>query len=333
MGNILDIFNNDVFGLSSLSRAIQKLPYKPGRVGEMGLFDTQGVTTHTVAIEEQDGVLALLATGTRGAVKPPVAKNEKRRVRVFQVPHIPYDDVLLAASIQGVRSFGTETQLETVSQIVNNKLEQMRSHHELTHEYHRIGAVQGKVYDADGSTVLTDLFEEYNIVRTTVDFALSSISTDIRKKCLDVIRGVEAALGNAPYDRIHCLCGKNFFDAFIGHEYVKDAYHRYQDSVNLRNDPRKGFEFGGITFEEYRGKIGSVSFVNDDEANFFPLGVSNLFVSFFGPADFIETVNTIGQPIYAKQERLAMDKGIHIHTQSNPLMMCLRPSVLLRGTL
>ena len=49
------------------------------------------------------------------------------------------------------------------------------------------------------------------------------------------------------------------------------------------------------------------------------------------PGDFIETVNTRGIKIYAKQERMKFDKGIELHTQSNVLYMCTRPAALVRG--
>ena len=47
-----DCFNGDAFSLVSLTEAITKLPFKPGRIGEMGLFTEKGVNTHTVVIEE-----------------------------------------------------------------------------------------------------------------------------------------------------------------------------------------------------------------------------------------------------------------------------------------
>jgi hypothetical protein len=39
-------------------------------------------------------------------------------------------------------------------------------------------------------------------------------------------------------------------------------------------------------------------------------------------------VNTLGLPIYAKQSPQKFDRGSDLHTQSNPLPMCLRPGVL-----
>lgn len=330
--NMLDYFNNDVFGLTSLTNAINLLPFVPSRIGQMGLFSSTGVNTTTVVLEEKNGILSLLPTKHRGANNNTQAKDEKRVVRSFVVPHIPYDDTILAASIQNVRQFGSNDRLQSLVQVVNDKMSQMRQDHEVTLEYHRIGAIKGVILDADGSTTIYDLFNEYGVTRPSVNFDLEDQTTDIRAKCVEVLRAIEEALGARMYQGVHAMCGASFFDDFIGHEYVRDAYHRYQDSINLRNDVRKGFEFGGITFEEYRGKIGNVDFVPDTEANFFPVGVPGLFVTYNAPADFVETVNTLGLPIYAKQERLKFDKGIEIHTQSNPLCLCTQPKVLVQGT-
>lgn len=329
---ILDVFNQDMFKCASLTAAINKLPYKPSRIAEMKLFAEQGVTTDKVVIEEQDGILALLPTSKRGQAGT-VAKVGTRRARAFVIPHIEQEDSVLADDVLNVRKFGSENQEEAIAEVVNNRLAAMRQNHEITLEYQRIGALQGQILDADGSTVIYNLFNEFDVVEQTVDFALDVTTTNVLSKCVEAARLIEDALGASIYTRLHAFCGKNFFDALTGHVYVQDAYHRYQDSLMLRSDTRKGFEFGGITFEEYYGKIGSVSFIDANEARIFPVGVQDLFVTYFAPADMIEAVNTIGLPLYAKQERMPLDKGIRLHTQSNPLSLCLRPRCLVKATI
>jgi hypothetical protein len=91
------------------------------------------------------------------------------------------------------------------------------------------------------------------------------------------------------------------------------------------------FEFGGITWENYRGYVGSQAFIDPDKCYLFPLGVPNLFKTFFGPADYIETVNRQGQRMYAKQYPMPNDKGIFMEVQTNPLNVCTRPNALLKG--
>lgn len=332
MAEILDIFRtNSAFNCASLTDALNRVPFKPSRLGEMGLFTGKGINTTTAIFEEKDGVLALIPTKMRGE-QPSAARRGGRRARSFLVPHIPLADTILADDVQNVREFGSESQLESVAAYVTERLEEIRQSHEVTLEWHRIGAIQGLIKDADGSSTIYNLFTEFGVSRDTVNFQLGVATTDVRDKCLQVLRLVEAALGAAAYDHVHALCGATWFTAFIGHEYVRDAYHRWRDSENLRNDPRRGFEFGGIIFEEYRGKIGNIDMVPLTEAQFFPVGVPRLFQTVHAPANYVETVNTIGKPFYAKQERMKFDKGIELDTQQNPLCICTRPKTLVQGT-
>jgi len=328
---LLDIFKSDAFGLASLTDAINRMPYKPARIGEMGIFESQGVTTRAIMVEENNGVLSLLPTKRPGEPATQ-ARAGKRTMRSFTVPHIPFNDTVLASSVQGVRKFGSENETEGVAEVVNNRLAEMRQSHEATLEYHRVGAIHGSLLDADGATEIYNLFTEFGVTETTVDFVFATATTDVRDTCITVIEAIEDALQNAPFTKVRAICGSTWFRALIGHDSVKDAYYRFQDSVNLRNDPRKGFEFGGITFEVYRGSIGSVDFINTSQARFFPEGVPGLFKTYYAPADFIETANTIGLPMYAKQKVMDYDRGIEIHTQSNPLCLCTRPLVLVKGT-
>lgn len=327
----LDIFKGSAFETMQLTAAINKLPYAPQRIGQMKLFADKGVRVSTIVIEERDNVLALLPTKNRG--EPATLHDRaKRTVRSFSVPHIPYEDRISAEDVQGIRAFGSETELQSVAAVVNEQLTSMRQDHEVTWEHLMIGALQGNILDADGTTVIYNLFTEFGTTEQTTDFILGTTTTNVRAKCLAVKRQIELALGATVYQHIHAFCGATWFDAFINHTNVKAAYERFQNGAMLRNDPRSGFDFAGIIFEEYVGSIGGVSFVNAAQARFFPVGVPNLFWKFNAPADFIESANTLGKPLYAKQKVEDYERGIGIHTQSNPLPMCVRPRCLVKGT-
>ncbi len=334
--SILDVFNTNPFGVVSLTEALNLLPFAPSRIGQMGLFKRKGQTQPTLLLEELAGIISLLPFAPRGAPGA-YGKKAKRTMRTLSIPHIPHNDTLLATDVEGVRAFGSESTLETVSGLVNDRLAQMRQNHEVTLEHQRAGAIQGIVRDAD-ATVLYNLFEEFGVgARSTVDFVFGTSTTSQRLKTLAVKRLVEDGLGAGTYDHIHALCGKTFFETFINHADVELAYARYQNGSMLRNDPRAGFEFAGIVYEEYRGKAlldggtTTTEFLPAAEAQFFPVGVTGLFQTFDAPADFIETVNTVGRPVYAKQERMEFDRGIKLHTQSNPLCICTRPNCLVKG--
>jgi hypothetical protein len=296
---------------------------------------TEGVRARTIMIEEMNGVLNLLPTMPVGSPGT-LGTQGKRKVRSFVIPHIPHDDVVLPEEVQGLRAFGSENELEALSNLIAKKLQTMRNKHAITLEHLRMGALKGIILDADGSTVY-DLYTEFGIVAKTVNFALTTNTTEVLLKILEVKRHIEDNLRGEFMTGIHCLCSPGFFDALTTHAKVKEAYARWQQGQILFTDNRTNFSFGGITFEEYRGQAtdaaGTVrKFIADDEAHFFPLGTATTFRTYFAPADFNETANTLGLPLYAKQAPRKFDRGTDLHTQSNPLPIALRPEVLVKAT-
>lgn len=324
--SLTDIFNADAFGLISLTQSIEELPFRPGRIGQLGIFTVKGIPHTTFAVEMREGIITILPTAPRGSPAS-LGKGAKRTMRSFACAHIPHDDTVLADEVQNVRAFGSENTAQGVAQVVNDRLTLMKANHETTFEHLRAGAIKGVVYDSDGSTVLSNLFTEFGVSEVDTDFVLGTAGTDIRAKCLVVARSIEDTLGGSGYSKIRVLCHHEWFDRFISHATVVAAYARYKDGEMARSDPRSGFSFAGMIFEEYRGKVGTVDFIPKNTARAFPEGVPGLFQMVFAPADFIETANTLGKPIYAKQEILPMNRGVHIHTQSNPFAMCTRPAV------
>jgi len=327
---MLDVFKTDAFSVVSLTAAINKAPHKPTRIGTLGLFREKGITTTTVVVEEKAGQLELIGTSQRGEPATTLG-NAKRKVRSFAVPHLEKDGKIYADSLQGVRVFGSEDATQAVQATVDEKLAELRGMHDATLEHLRIGAIKGEILDSDGSTVLFNLFDEFGVVQQTEDIALGTAGTNVRNKAVAIARKIEAELGATQTTGYRAFCGDAFFDALVGHAKVEGAL-QYQESRLLRTDLRAGFEFGGIVWENYRGKVGSVDFINTDLAYVVPEG-TDIFQTNFAPADFLETVNTIGLPAYAK---MAFDdelnRWVKVHTQSNPLALCLRPRAVVKVT-
>src|SRR6185369_1256410 len=136
---------------------------------------------------------------------------------------------------------------------------------------------------------------------------------------------------------VRAECGDAFFDDLIANPEVRASYLAQQEASQLRGCYVQGgqsfgeFDFGGITWENYRGTVGATDFVNTDKCHIYPMGVPNLFRSYFAPGDYMETVNTIGQRMYAKQYLMENGKGVNLDTQSNILSICTRPKTLLLG--
>jgi len=331
-------FANPAFSMAALTAAINILPNRYGRLEELNLMPEKPVRQRQIVVEEMNGVLNLLPTLPPGSPGT-VGLRGKRKLRSFVVPHIPHDDVVLPEEVQGIRAFGSETEIESVAAVVARHLETMRNKHAITLEHLRMGALKGVILDADGS-VLVDLFDAFEIEQTTIDFPFSNDKADVKGACIALLAAIEENLKGEFSTGVHVLCSQEFFAALTHHPTVKTAYANWQNGLVLINDVRKGFTFGGVTFEEYRGKavhaVGEKTlvrrFIAAGEAHAFPLGTIDTFGTYFAPADFNETVNTLGQPLYAKQEPRKFDRGTDLHTQSNPLPMCHRPGVLVKLT-
>lgn len=335
----LDIFKADGFSTAELTDAINVVPNRYGRAGELNIFPDSGVRTNSVTVEYKNGVLNLLKTKERGAPGT-VGKGPKREVRTFEIFHIPHDDSIKAADIDSIRAFGSETELQGVQDAVNDKIINMRMKHDITREHLRMGALKGDILDADGTSIL-NLFTEFSVTEKVVDFDFAAADA-AQSKTLEVLRHIEDSLMGDVYSRVRALCSPEFFDNLISEDAVKRSWDNWQGNSNMLGiDPRHGFVWNGIIYEEYRG---SATYLNEDdtttirkfipagEARFYPEGTNSSFRTYNAPADFMETVNTMGLPFYAKQKIMDFDKGVDIHTQSNPLPLCLRPAVLVRGT-
>ncbi|CAK0769506.1 hypothetical protein CCP4SC76_5190001 [Gammaproteobacteria bacterium] len=166
-------FDNPAFSMASLTAAINIIPNRYGRLEALNLFPTKPVRTRQVLVEEYRGVLNLLPTMPPGAPGT-VGTRGKRKVRSFVIPHIPHDDVVLPEEVQGLRGFGSETELESLSDVMARHLETMRNKHAITLEHLRMGALKGVILDADGS-VLYNLFNEFEITPKVITFSLGAI--------------------------------------------------------------------------------------------------------------------------------------------------------------
>ncbi len=327
-----DVFAPDLFTTTALTAAINEVAYQPGLIRDLGLFGVDGVSTLTVIIERDKDLLNLVPVSERGSPGN-IPGTTKRDALSFIIPHLQQNDALMADSVQGVRAFGTVDQHQTVEQERDKKLNRMARNLDFTHEYHRLGAVQGKILDADGQTVLIDLFDAFDIQEPdAIDFDFTAedfVDGAIMQKCHDVQYAMEEALDGVPYEAIHALVDNKFWTALTTHPEVRETFKYQQGLKNREGNVNIPFEYGDIIWHRYRGK--GACAIPDNTARFFPVGVPDLFITRYGPADYVETVNTTGLPRYAKAEPMKMGKGIELEAQSNALHLCTRPKVLLTG--
>lgn len=350
MPEVLDIFNNDAFSAASLTDAVNMVPNAYGRVNDLGIFTDEPVSTTSVVASITNGVLNLLPTRPRGAPAS-LGAPERQNLRSFVVPHIPHDDAVLATDVQNMLARAPNAGLDTVVSAVNRKLVTMRRKHAITLENLRVGALKGIVYDYDGTTVIYNWFTEFGVTQQSFDFVLGTAGTDVPGLCADVVGYMEDNLLGDTMTSVHALASPEWMKKFLAHPKVQGAFNFFNQANGLnpqRDNVRKMFPFQGIMFEEYRGGATKLNedktttfqrFIPAGEVRFFPLGTTETFKNYWAPPDFVDGVNVAptvdgadAQVFVAPLERMKFGKGMEIHTESNPLPICKRPALLVRGT-
>jgi hypothetical protein len=332
-------FASDAYSLVNMTTAFNIYPNQYGLVSKMNIFNDQPLMTKTALIERRNNVLNLIPS-TQWGGPPPVNTSAKRDVVSFPVPHIPVVDSVLPSDVNGIRAFGSGSTLDTIDDRMALKLQEMGRKLDITVEFLRVGALRGLVVDGDGATTLANLFTVFGVTQQVINFPFSTTTTQTLTAVQNLSRYFEDNLKGETMDEVIVLCSGTWWDAFITHPNVVIAYQYFLNNQNiLRDDFRKiGFVYQGVRFIEYRGHASlpsgtDVKFVPTDEAIAFPIGTSPQFAqTFFAPAEFNETVNTMGLPRYAKQAPRRMDQGWDIWTETNPLPIVNRPDLLVRIT-
>lgn len=338
----MDIFNDDAFSLVSMTAAVEKMPTVPTFLGSLGLFDEEGVTTDIVSIEQKGMTLTMIPTSQRGT-ELPMGSTDKRSLRHFTIPRVAKGDQVFAREIQGLRAFGTESELESVIRLVAQKQQKLLTEHALTMEYHRLGALQGILLDSDGSTELYNYFTEFGISQPAeIDFDLdnaSPASGALKNAIAAAKRTAIRALGAAyvpGVTRFLWLCGDTFYDQLTAHPEVRATYANWEAAQALRGSVGSvfsTFSFGEMEWHNYQGTDdNSTVAIGTTKCKLVVLGARGLYRRFNGPGETMETVNTLGLPIYSMLVR-DNDRNMWVKPEiySYPLHICTRPEVLLRG--
>jgi len=337
----MDIFGQDAFSMVTLTDAVKEIDYKPSLLRDMNLFEKQPSRTKTIMLEKKGDTLALIPVSERGAPLDQATKD-KRDIRHVDTSRLAKQDVITADEIQNIRAFGTESELKQVQAEVAERIMSLEDDLELTEENMMLGAVQGIVVDADGSTVLHNWFDFWGVTQPVeVDWDLDNGSPAqgvLVKKCKATIRTMQKAGKGVftPATEVIGICGDAFYDDLVAHKEVQGNTITPQEAERLSNEFGNAYgaiRFGKITWINYRGTDDdSTVAVGDDKVKFFPRNAKGVFKHALAPAEFMPYVNQPGKERYAMTlPDLKRAAFVEVELYSYPLMYCTRPAMLLRG--
>jgi hypothetical protein len=331
----MDVFNQNPFLAVSLTEAVRKSQTIPGLIGSLKLFTPKPVRTRKVAVEVKGNTLNIIQTSNPGDPRTYRANN-KATIVDLRTRRIDEASVITAEELQGIRAFGSETELKSLQTEVAERQQDIIDDLSATVERLRLSCINGVLLDADDTTIY-DYYSTFGIsAPSEIGFNWAS-RTGVRKFIATNVKLpiVRALGGVAPAGmRIACLCGDDFFfDMQENAEYRATYLNTANASKLLEDTVFDAIDAFGITWIHYRGTDDNTKVaINTAKAKFFPVGVRGLFQEAFAPAPTFSLVNTMGQEWYS---RIVTDKDREewaaIEMESHRLPICTRPDALLSG--
>lgn len=322
------------FEVQDWTEEVNVIPNQWGTIGQLGLFQEEGVAEHVVVFEEiiKDG--ALIVDRVRGD-RATYGKDATRKLHTFAVPHFPYDDAITPMDVQGKRAYGKASEVETLELVRTRKMERIRQNHAWTLEVARAQAITAGTVYAPSGTVSQDWNTEFSVTRKTVDFTLGTGTVDIIAKIEEGIAHIQDnAMGETVTGTV-VLTSPEFFAKLISHAKVTNAYQYYtstQEPLRQRlggaQALHREFTHGGTRFVEMRDTLAGQRLIPANKAFMIPTGTS-IFKTYFSPANRFGLVNTIGEQVYMFESNDGKGTKIEIETESNFVNALLNPRLVI----
>lgn len=343
----LDILRNDAFSVVSLRRLVDNLPFVPTMLGQMGLFNPQPVRTREIILYEEDGNVHLIPTTEIGS--PDVHQiRDQGRARLLRTKRLAKMDTVRAGELIGIADTAIpETiRLRTAQELTAKRLSKLKSDLEATKELHRLGALQGKLVDADGTTVIYNYFDEYGISQPpTISVNYSTLSEDEIAMFFqeNVIVPMELTLKDRVPNgvQVGALVGDYHWGRLMRHPGFRKLWELKALTQATAVDPLfapnnwRTIDFAGIRWINYRGSTSGDIAVPTADAIFFPMNARDVFDVYWAPGETLLDITSPGLPEYVYLQpdvRTAMPEKLDIFLRCYPLYACIFPKCLIRMT-
>lgn len=315
-------------------QAITFLPNEWGLLNEMGIFQNEYVASDTVQLESKSFGLSLIPDTYRGT-RNNVNSGELGKILTYSATHHPLDDALYASELVGRRRFGTSDQVDTEALKVAEKLERMRKSHAITLEAARWHTITtGTQYSPNG-TRSANFYADAGVSRFEKDLVLGTATTEVGQLAQEAVASIQDTLGNGEVvTGFVAFCGPTFFKRLTSQANIKQIWGTYSSQVEpFRNGFRSGqyqrFVHQGIEYIEIRGGYNGTNFVPTNDAYLVARG-SDAFKTFFTPAQRFDTLNSLGEEMYAWSQRNASNTAIEFQSESNHVSVLLKPQGIAR---
>lgn len=333
--------STNAFQLVDRTNDVILIPQNPTLMSESGIWSEEFLATRTVTFEERSGSIALVKDQLPGA-KPFTTSNDLRKLHSYPMTHHPFMDALFPQDIAGkTRPGSMGTQLDTKDAAVLIKMEKMRKSFDRTVNFARFRTVAaGDLWTPNG-TIAGNLYTDFGLTRKSVNFVLGTGTTDIIAKCEEIISYFMAqASAGQEVTKVTAFCSPGFFTGLINHAKVQAAYNLYavtapqqisRDRAGAMGLYRR-FVYSNIEFIEVVQSVEGTPLVNTNEAVFMADDGDDSFVTFFGPPNRFDLVNTTAESLYLWQFEDERKTQITLEGEFNMINLLKRPQMVATGT-
>lgn len=318
---------------------LNQIPNMYGLTQELGIFRNESVAQNVVQFEAYNQTIGLVTDQYRGT-RNTVSSDDPRRAHAYILAHFPLDDQLTARELVGKRAYGSADAAETEAAAIMRKMERIRKSHAMTAEVARIHTLVTGTQFAPNNTVSANFYTDFGVTQKLVTWDDASTSAtiirDISREAVDHIQK-NILSGESPSSFV-ALCSPEYFDKMVSQTGVIDAWRATQ---TMENYNRAGFRtgkydeitFGNIRYIRYFGfRPDGTAMIPANEACILPLGTEDTFVTYFGPAERFDTINTLGEEAYMWTQRSEDNTSIKVSSESNFANLIRRPQCIVKAT-
>lgn len=308
------------------TKAIERIPFKAGLIGALGLYQDDVVATDAVTFDVRENSLALLDDHLRNVAQKNGMEDAGYKVHTIAIPHYPIAKTIGREKLAGVRAFGQEGEL-VIAQAVAQELQAQADRHDVQEEYLKAQmTLNGSIVTNNYGTI--NMATEFDVTRPTQALATATILADLRAAMAKSKAGLKTGGRVGGYV---LFASPELFTAIIASDDVKTAWEFSQASINpLRNElgtvanGYSMFRFGNIdvvlyddSFTNKKGEV--VSVLEASTGVLVPR--TNLGRTFFGPASTLSGLGGFGSKRFAQSYRDPKDRFIEVESEQSTLVI------------
>lgn len=324
---------NTDFTLIDYSDEIELIPRGWSLLASMNMFDVHNVSTTVAQVERIQEISTLFDSRERSAERNYIG-SENAQTYNLNIPFFPLDRQITAADVQNFRKYGSGEDSKTLADEVTRVMARIVRSFSLNKEAAFVEALKGTSYSGPGKAAEYNYYTTFGVSQplAPVDFTDATtnpaavVESDARLKI------TTAAQDEASEYTVVAICGPKWFSGLIAHPLVVQDWVHYssaQDPLRSRLGGMgnyRSFTYRGVTYIEYPNPR-----VDEGEAYIFPVGISEMFRVYYGPADDAAMANEVGREMYMFYKESAFDRKYKVEAETTMLAVNCRPELVYKS--